>query len=146
MTHYSPAEVLAAALRASVGLDPAIQALGIEGTAVFAPRMPDQPNVAIAVRDTGSRGEGRYMRTGETVTKPTTQIRVRSTNHTEGWNIIYSLAKWADSVKMLGVVMDNGSVIYLRAVHRVGDPLPLGPEDGGQRFHFTLNTSLTLEI
>ena len=110
---------------------------------VYVSNLPDDPRQALCVYDTTSATDGRYQTTGEVVTHPGFQIRIRAASYADGWAKAAAVCNHLDSVQNESV-----SGYTLLAVTRQGEPLSLGVEpdsQGNQRFYgFTINGIFSL--
>jgi hypothetical protein len=110
---------------------------------VYVSNLPDSPRDSLCVYDTASSADGRYQTTGETITHPGFQIRIRSASYADGWAKAAAVCNHLDTV-----ANESLSGNTLAAVTRQGEPLSLGVEpdsQGNQRFYgFTINGTLTL--
>lgn len=114
---------------------------------VFVSMLPQDANEktdAICVYDTAGERDGRYQTTGETITHPGVQVRVRAGSYPTGWAKAMAIVAHLDQI-----TRETVQGYTLHAATRAGSPLSLGMEpDGGsgnQRWYaFTVNATLTV--
>lgn len=136
----SPAEVLRVALVAyAVGVLPSAGG----DWPIYVGHLPDEPDDAICVYDTGGVRNGRLQGSGTSIEKPGWQIRVRADAHTDAHAKMKEVQGILDTIRRLQVVV--GGVGYtIAAVTQTSGVLSLGQEpDAKRRIAFTLNGTLT---
>lgn len=108
--------------------------------------MPDGdkvPHNAIALYDRPGAKDGRAMRTGEVLTRWSSQIKVRSDDYRKGWSKAEAIAAQLDAVLRLGI--DAGNYLYFCQSISRSQIMPLGVEDGPKRrYSFTINCDYPL--
>jgi hypothetical protein len=108
--------------------------------------MPDNPDNAICVYDTAGIREGRVQSTGESLSKPGWQIRVRSKGHPVGYARIQAIVSHLDGILQETVAISGNSYI-IQAVTQTSTVLALGQEpEGEKRNLFTLNGTITFRV
>ena len=107
MSEYSPADVLAQHF-----IDENISSNQEDdlGWPQFVNHMPEKGNEAVCVYDTTARKQGRIQATGETITQPTIQIRIRANTHPEGWKKGSEIEQAMDAVKRTVVNMGDATL------------------------------------
>ena len=110
--------------------------------------MPDGDDVqsdAVAMYDTAGILDGRLMRTGEVITHPGLQLRLRSLGNQEGYAKIESVSLSLDNIAGETLVV-SGSTFKILNMRKTTDIIPLGLERGtNRRFLFTVNYLVTLK-
>lgn len=112
---------------------------------VFTGFLPDEVDAAIAVYDTSGIKDGRVMTTGEQITHPGVQVRVRGPVYPEVFKKAQDIAAELDNT--FGISIDMSADSYrISSISRTGDILPMGVEMEGdrRRFNFTINAVLTI--
>lgn len=107
--------------------------------------LPDEVDDAIVVYDTSGIKDGRVMTTGEQVTHPGVQVRVRGISYPDVFKKAQDIAAELDNT--FGISIDMGADSYrISNISRIGDILPMGVEVDGdrRRFNFTINAVLTI--
>jgi hypothetical protein len=106
--------------------------------------MPDKPNDAIALYDTGGTSTARSMVTGTRSDKPGVQVKVRSTDRSKAWKKIESIRNYLNgTVKRTAATIGSDSYT-IHSVTQVGTIADLGTEPEGNRSEFTLNVRVTI--
>ena len=114
---------------------------------VFVSILPQDDNEktdALCIYDTTGERDGRYQTTGETITHPGVQVRIRAASYPTGWAKAMAIVAHLDQI-----LRETVQGYTLHAVTRAGPPLSLGIEpDGGsenQRWYaFSANATLTV--
>ncbi len=116
--------------------------------AVFFGHLPDIPQVndnAICVYDTSGTRDGRIMRTGETISHPGFQVRVRGRIHSEVSAKIDEARGFLDEILRTKVTI--GPTTYtMQSTTQTGTPIDIGPDpdDTKRREIFTQNGTITV--
>jgi len=110
--------------------------------------MAETPNEAIAVVDTLGEMKGREMRGGKVLEKPGINIQIRAMTNPIGTNFGLKLCNVLEALNQATVVVPAGGGIvtktYLVSLFQRTSPVyPLGQEEGGSRFLYSLNGLLT---
>lgn len=106
--------------------------------------LPDQPAQAIVLMDTQGILGGRIQKTGRTLENPGWQFRIRANDTPTGILQGMKINDKLDAILRNEVNMLSPSKQYLiHAVRRTSPILPLGQEEGGQRYLFTINGTIT---
>lgn len=142
MSLHTGAEVLRAALvAAGVCSLPGRKVGEWPGYVGHMPKMPDN---AVCVYDTAGWRTGRIQKTGESLSKPGWQVRVRAAGHREGVTKMHEIQNALDGILRDPVTID--SVAYtVQATTQVGTVIPIGLEPEGTRTQFTLNGTITFK-
>lgn len=106
--------------------------------------LPKTPDNAVCIYDTGGYRAGRIQTTGETLSKPGWQVRVRATGHSVGAARMHLIQNALDGILRDSVMID-GVAYTVQAVTQVGTVIPLGLEPDGARVQFTLNGTITFK-
>lgn len=146
MSNHSGAEILRADLIVG-GIGVLFsKATGPASWPIYTTHMPDNPDNALCVYDTGGRREGRVMRTGESVGKPGWQISARAEVFRVGMAKANVIAAYLDSILRNTVSVDGVSYL-IQAVKQTSMVLSIGQEpDGKRRNLFTLNGTITFSV
>lgn len=139
---HPPAEIVSKLLR-DLGL--ATRRENNQAWPVFVSFLPANPDDAIAVFDTSGKLQGRIQRTGETITKPGIQVRVRAKDYKTGWKKINTIRQALDAVLRTPVTVD-GRVYTLQSVTLTSDITPIGQAPDSRRDEFTLNATLSFQF
>lgn len=113
----------------------------------FADSFPDKPDKCVAVYGQDGFKQGRVQYTGRTVMKPGLQVLVRSLPQDPDNAFIKSrrITQAFDEEVNLNTVTLNGNVYKVQAIHRQGDPFPIGEESGfSERSVFSVNAIVTV--
>lgn len=105
--------------------------------------MPTTPDNYITVYDAVGLTEGRIQTSGETITHPGVQIRVRSLDYNQAYHRIWLITKRLDVVRNELIIIDN-EAYTIHSITRTGDPLSLGREEGSNRSLLVVNMLLTI--
>ena len=137
-TTASPAEIIRASLVENlIGTLPSVNQGG--AWPIFVGHMPGLPDDALCIYDTPGIREGRLQVTGETVSHPGWQIRVRAKDHVTGIMQMDLIAKNLDGVQRNQLDV-NGKSFIIYTVTQTSTIFSLGQEaDGKRRNLFTLN-------
>jgi hypothetical protein len=115
---------------------------------IYVSFLPDLPDNALVVYDTTGVLQGRAMGSGEVITKPGIQVRVRASNHPTGYAKAQAVTEVLDAIRKERVVIASGvfaGTYVVENVARTADILPMGVEGEGteRRHNFTINALLT---
>ena len=112
---------------------------------VYASRLPDTPDPAIAAIDTVGKKQGRTMIDGEVQENPGVQILIRAASSTTGWTKARAIAVALDEEVNLDYVTIDGSVYLVYNVSRTSGPMALGKDvPNSKRNLFSVNATVTL--
>jgi hypothetical protein len=113
---------------------------------VFVSFLPAEPDNAICIYDTTGRLGGRLMENGLQIEHSGIQIRVRGDVYPDTWNKANAIAIALDQQIRRSIAISGENSYILHNASRTGSIIPLGldPEDQRRRFHFTINTLLTI--
>lgn len=141
----SPAEVIATTLLA-MGLGSSPTSNPVQAWPIFATNEPSGPDNCITVYDTEGIKDGRTMIDGEVQLHHGFQIRVRSLDHSTGYQKANAIAIAIDEqVNQMDVTI-SPNVYIVWAISRKGDVIPLGTEGGkSKRSLFTINAIVALQ-
>ena len=141
----SPAEILRGAL-VKGGLGVLRSKTPKTAWPIFVGHMPNEPDSAICVYDTGGDKDGRIMKTGESIIHPGWQIRVRAPGHPEAYAKMNAIRKFIDTIRKESVVIGQDTYI-IDALMLTSGPFSLGQEtDGKRREIFTVNGTMTIAL
>jgi hypothetical protein len=143
----SPAEVVRALLIAlNLGTDPTPWASGSGNPwPVVATNEPATPDEVITVYDTVGTDDGRTMTDGESLHHYGIQIRIRSSNHINGWLKSKSILKTISEIFNQHSVTINGITYVVYNFARIGQVIPLGKQTPQSlRSLFTLNCTVVI--
>lgn len=105
--------------------------------------MPNDPDAAICIYDTAGQNDGRLM-TGETITHPGIQVRVRAADYPTGFAKIKALRNYLDALHNESILLATVTYTVAAYKHR-GSIISLGQEpDNKRRIGFTTNGQLTI--
>lgn len=136
---YTPSQVVAQLLRdLSIATDPKV---GGKWPSV-AMGMPDDPNELIAITNNSTPSQGRIQRSGETITKPGIQVRVRSDNANNAQEVMSAIYNAFDGLKRRGVIVKEMRYLIL-AIHNQHSPVDTG-KDERKRNVFSLNCLMSV--
>jgi hypothetical protein len=105
--------------------------------------LPDGQGVRdniVTLTDTEGNKDGRIMQTGEVIVHPGFQVRVRSTHYEDGRDKINKITDYLDAV----VYQQIGNKLLV-SLSRQGGVMPMGLEQNGRRYHFSVNYTATLQ-
>ena len=148
MNHgHSPADILRAALiEGGMGALPSgTLSPRVALWPIYAGHLPDVPDNALCVYDTSGQKDGRDYRTGQTITHPGFQIRLRTTDAATGWAKVRTLLRFLDTIKRQVITLGDDRY-RIDAITQTGTPLALGQEpDAKRREAITINGTMTLQ-
>jgi hypothetical protein len=113
----------------------------------FVSFLPDVPDTAIAVYDTGGVLQGRIMRSGEKIEKPGIQVRLRSSDYPGAFSKAETIRDAIDALTPGTVVeMAPGESWSIQNISRTSPILTTGIEEVGdrKRHNLTINAILTM--
>jgi hypothetical protein len=110
---------------------------------VFVRKLPDQPNQALCIYDTGGTIDGRLMKAGTTIIHPGYQIRVRSLSNQTAFDKIKAIENLLDAIKATEVTFESVAYV-IDGTHRTSGVAYLG-EDDNKRHAFTSNGRATFK-
>ncbi len=141
--NYSPADVLRTYLLTVTSLALSLPSLGGKWP-VFVGTMPDDQDSALCIYDTQGIGDGRIMKTGQSIRHPGLMIRARGLHYRPTFDKMKSIGDLLDTVLMQTVIMDETTQYLIQAVSTTSDIIPLGEESHKRRESFVLNGRITL--
>ena len=139
---HTPADVALQALidLGVVGSDPDDET----GWPGFVDIMPDWPDQVVLLRDTQGRQHGTSMIDGDVARTYGAQVTVRSQLSENGAVKAFSLQDtMSRGVYGMNVTL-GGSTYKLHCFTEVGDVIPVGLEDGSNRFVHTINVMIAV--
>lgn len=146
--NYEPSRILATYLWDQC--DEAVQPPTADLTEwpLFYSNLPDKPDNALFLYDSGGIEDGRLMASGEKIFHPTLTLLCRCAKSPSlAFNKIQALALFFDTInrRSAGNPITMESTVYrLDNVSRQSSPLYVGEEAGTNRFMYSLNLKLTL--
>ena len=132
----SPAEVVLAYLNTVTGL------LTGYGSAVQA--VPTTPDLFVTVTDTGGHTDGRIQRTGEIITHPGIQVRVRSRDFPTAWDKTQAVLTALSSAKGAVITGRATRTYRLDSFTMTSTPTLMLIEEQARRHTFVLNGLVTI--
>jgi hypothetical protein len=108
--------------------------------------LPDAPDNAIAIYNTGGTHDGRIMRGGRVIEHPGVNIRVRAGGagaDATAYAKARSIANLLDAIQNAPVAID-GVNYTINAVSRPTPIIAMGQEEGGRRISYSINALLTV--
>lgn len=105
------------------------------------------PDAAIIVYDTAGKLDGRLMATGEVISHPGVQIRIRGPIYPDTWGKAFAIAEKLSEVNRSLVAVASDKAYLVVSLNQEGDILPLGLVTEGDRtnHNFTVNITTTIE-
>ena len=109
----------------------------------FMPGTSLVPANAIAIYDPTGTKDGRIMKTGEVISHPGIQVRVRASTYPVAYDKIRSMALRLDIISRRSIIIDDQTYAIMN-VTRTGDPISLGLEEATNRVLFVVNSRVTI--
>lgn len=133
---HSPAEILTELLIAlNEGTDPSLS----QTWPVYVSNEPDLPDSVITIFDTVGKDNGRIMSDGYLVTQHGVQIRIRASDHPDGYEKASTLRSFLSGIYQRSVSIDSNSYT-VHALSGIGQVLTIGKEyPTSRRNVYTLN-------
>lgn len=117
---------------------------GTTGWPVSFASMPADGDRFVTVYDTTPVPDGRLMRTGEAITHPGIQVRVRAPDYQSGYEKASEIRKALTEQLLNSPAMTGLVTAWLVAFKLTADVTPLGQEEKNRRRMFVLNGTLTI--
>jgi hypothetical protein len=138
--NHTPARIIAQLLiDAEKATDPTLR----KNWPAFYGKLPDNPDIAIAVYNSTPVADGRNQRTGEKLFHHGIQVRVRADDSELSGVKCSEIGEYFDTVARDSVTLDS-NVYRIDNISRTSGPIALGQETGRSRFSSTLNALITL--
>jgi hypothetical protein len=139
---YSPAEIIRHLL-----VDLSLGALTGQDWPISIAIAQPLPDAAIILYDTAGKLDGRIMATGEIVTHPGIQIRVRGPAYPIAWGKAKAISDRLSAVYHSEVAVASDKAYTVISITQEGDIMPLGLVTEGDRtnHNFTVNITTTIE-
>lgn len=141
---YSPADVLRnLMITMGLGTDPESAA----SWPVFTAQEPTSPDNCITTYDTTGQSDGRFQVNGELYDHFGVQVRIRASNHAQGWIKSQSIRDRLANEVFHETVTLGGLNYRVHGCHKIGQVLALGKESAvSRRSLFTINLFITLRL
>lgn len=114
---------------------------------IFRDNLPEDPDNLITLNHTTPTLNGRFMTSGQTVTRPGLQVRVRSKDSDVGEEKTKRIDNFFTEVAKQDTVTIGSNVYLVEAFSKTSGPIPLGKStQDSKRYIFSLNYTISLRV